>query len=71
MEQASGLLSKLSDNRYRFLTMEGELILEGNVPHSDGFHSNLDLSNLAVKRKIQSHLYVQEYLRKEYSPSQP
>lgn len=56
MQQSSGLLSKISDRQYRLLTMEGELILEGNLSLSDGFHSDMDLSNVSVSKRITKNL---------------
>jgi hypothetical protein len=51
MEQASGLLSKISNSQHRLLTMEGELLLDGDILVSEGFHSNLDLSNVVVTKQ--------------------
>lgn len=48
MQQASGLLSKISDNQFSLLTMEEELLIDGNIPLPNGFHSNVDLSNVSV-----------------------
>jgi hypothetical protein len=52
MQQATGLLSKISDSQYRLLTIEGEIILEGNLSLSDGFHSNVDLSMVAASERL-------------------
>ena len=50
MTHTSGLLSKISDSQYRLLTMDGEFLIEGNLSLYDGFHSNMDVSNVALSQ---------------------
>lgn len=64
MQQVSGLLTKISDRQYRLVTMENELLIEGDLSHSDGFHSNIDLGNVLVSERqmekvVASGLYMQ------------
>lgn len=51
MEQTSGLLSKISDDQYNLLTMEGELLLEGKLDLADGYHAHLDLSTVSITKR--------------------
>lgn len=50
MEQATGLLSKISEGQFRLLTMNEELLVEGNVALEEGFHSDINLSNMVVRK---------------------
>lgn len=56
MQQVNGLLSKISDNQYRLLTMDGEMFLEGNLALQDGFYSDMDLSNIEVRKNKEKQL---------------
>jgi len=48
MNQATGLLSKVSDRNYSLLTMNGEILIQGDIPYSDGFYNDIDLSNVKI-----------------------
>lgn len=56
MQQAAGLLSKVNDSKFRLLTMQGELILEGKLDLPDGFYSSIDLSSMNVKQQFSKHI---------------
>lgn len=60
MTYTSGLLSKTSESQYRLLTMEGEFLIEGNLSLNDGFHSNMDLSNVALSQPNATQLAISE-----------
>lgn len=57
MQQTSGLLSRISISQYSLLTMEGELHLEGNLALTDGFYSNIDLSDIKVSQNNQKQIF--------------
>lgn len=60
MTHTSGLLSKTSESQYRLLTMDGEFLIKGNLSLNDGFHSNMDLSNVTLSQFNSNQLAISE-----------
>ena len=64
MQNVSGILSKINDTQHKLVTMNGEMLIEGALSYSEGFHSDIDLSNLDIRPLETSQLVVSRSFKK-------